>query len=397
MLDALLVRGASPAVTSGRDSVLRFAWVTMDSAQRGHLFVMTDGKPAQELVDPLGPAQFDGETPPKLDVAPNGALVMSYAVSVPDSTAKYKAREGLRFVRSDDGGATWGTPVSIADNGDLGTYRNDHTMNVARDGTIYVAWLDERTADTIRVYMARSDDGGHTWTRNTVVDMDEACGCCRTPITTGPDGTVYTIWRKKLPGGIRDFVVARSTDRGKTWSKSSLVHADNFEINACPDAGPSLAVDDDNRLHIAWWTGREGAAGVRHAYSDDGGAHFSTPTQLGVSHFSKGAHAQLLLRGKNGVAVTWDDGTTNPVRIALRESSDRGATFDSLRYLSASGATASFPVIAGTRNGLAVVWQERGAVKTPREATPASLTSTSWRAYDGAVPTRLVRMEISPR
>ncbi|MBL8984226.1 MAG: exo-alpha-sialidase [Gemmatimonadetes bacterium] len=389
MLDAPPTRGISPAITIDSAGHAHYAWVALDSSGTGHLFTMGEEAAARELVDPLGPAQFDGETPPKLQTAPDGALVMSYAVQVADSTAKYQGVSGLRFVRSSDAGATWSAPVTVADDGDLQRYRNDHTMTVGRDGAVYVAWLDERAIDTVRVYLARSDDQGATWSRNVALDMEEACGCCRTPVTTGADGTVYAIWRKVL-GPMRDHVVSRSRDRGATWSAPTVVHADSFAIAHCPDAGPSIAVDANNRLHVSWWTGREGAAGVKYARSDDGGVTFSAPIPLGVAPFAKASHSQLALFGASGVAVVWDDGTLKPARIALRVSRDGGTTFGPPSYLSDSAATASFPVLAVRGDRVEVLWQERGAVPgavAPEGAAP----SGRWIAYDARTPARLVR------
>ncbi|MBK8247413.1 MAG: exo-alpha-sialidase [Gemmatimonadetes bacterium] len=395
MLDAPPARGMSPAITLDSAGQAHYAWVALDSVGTGHLFTMNEGGTRQELVDPLGPAQFDGETPPKLQTAPDGSLMMSYAVAVPDSAAKYKALSGLRFVRSTDGGATWSVPVTVADDGDLQRYRNDHTMTIGQDGKVFVAWLDERAADTARVFLARSEDQGATWSRNVALDMEEACGCCRTPVTTGPDGTVYAIWRKVL-GEHRDHVVARSRDGGSTWSVPTLVHADSFAIAHCPDAGPSIAVDAQNRLHISWWTGREGAAGVKYAWSDDGGATFSAPTAIGVAPFAKASHSQLVLFGGTGIAIAWDDGTLRPARIAVRVSRDRGASFGEATYLSDSAATASFPVLAARGDQLEVLWQERGAI--PGAPAPeASTRDGPWTSYDARGPARLVRAVVPLR
>lgn len=393
MLSAPLTRGVSPAVTTAGDGTIHHAWVTLDSAERGHLFTMAEGRVAVEIVDPLGPAQFDPETPPKLQVAPDGALMLSYAVSVPDSTAKYQARSGLRFTRSTDNGVSWSAPVTVADDGDLGTYRNDHTMHIALDGKVYLAWLDERTGTTL-VYSARSDDQGRTWSRNVAVDTEGSCECCRTPITTGPDGAVYTVWRKKLPGGLRDMVVARSTDLGVTWSAPVRVHADSFAIDFCPDAGPSIAVDANNRLHVAWWTGKAGAAGVKHVFSDDGGQTFSAPSRLGVAEAAKASHAQLLLVGDRQVAVTWEDGRLQPARVALALSGDRGASFDPVTYLSEPAAAASFPVLTAAAGKLHIVWQERGAVEGAGPPAPAEAEGP-WAPYDGRTAVRLVRAQVA--
>jgi hypothetical protein len=164
-----------------------------------------------------------------------------------------------------------------------------------------------------------------------------------------------------LPGNIREIVVARSSDRGTTWSEPVRVQNDQWQVDACPHAGPALAVDSRNRLHVTWWSGKEGAAGVFYARSDDGGKSFAHVTPLGTAEFSQPAHVQLALGDSGVVAVAWDDGTLQTPRIALRISRDGGDDFSPTHYTSVEGRAASFPVLALNGKRLTVAWTEQSA------------------------------------
>ena len=62
-----------------------------------------------------------------------------------------------------------------------------------------------------------------------------------------------------------------------------------------------MQVDSAGAVHIAWWTGKQGAAGTFYARSTDKGATFGTPIALGVGEFSAPAHVQLALgHGRDG-------------------------------------------------------------------------------------------------
>src|SRR4051812_49034565 len=113
--------------------------------------------------------------------------------------------------------------------------------------------MDHADHEASAAWIARSSDGGKTWEPRVRVDRGEACPCCRTAVVTGNDGAMYMSWRHVYPGNIRDVVVAKSTDQGATWNEPVRVHADDWKFDACPHAGPAMAIDASNVLHIVWW------------------------------------------------------------------------------------------------------------------------------------------------
>jgi hypothetical protein len=143
-------------------------------------------------------------------------------------------------------------------------------------------------------------------------------------------------------------------------------------------------VDGKGGVHIAWWTGKQGSAGVWYARSDDGAMSFSKPVPLGVAEFSRPAHVQLALGAQDQVVAAWDDGTLATPRIVVRTSKTRGATWSAPAILSDSGRVAGFPVVAATKEDVAVAWSEQSAaaaaashdahmdMKDPHAAMPLS-------------------------
>jgi len=388
--------GAAPMIAVSAAGVRAFSWLSgLGDGSPNRLFVMTDGRAPVELVDTLGEFQADRETPPKLAWAPDGALHILYAVARTDPGPQ-AFHAGLRVATSRDTGRTWGPPISVTDDGALGKYRNDHALHVGGDGTIYVSWLDQRT-DTIRVFATHSTDGGKTWDTNRLVDEEGSCECCRVALTTTREGRAFLAWRKKLPGGIRDIVVARSDDRGVTWSAPVRINADDWEVGGCPDAGPSLAADDAGRLHVGWWTGKPGAAGVKYARSDDGGSTFGAPVVMKIGERSRASHVQVGLGPEKQVVVTWEDGTVEAPRILLRASLDGGTTFGPIQALSAEGMVAGYPVVAIRDREFTVLWQEQTPADqaahesaAPKDVNWDAMTAPVWRYYNSADRHRVV-------
>ncbi|MCA9769439.1 MAG: hypothetical protein KC485_11535, partial [Gemmatimonadetes bacterium] len=182
------------------------------------------------------------------------------------------------------------------------------------------------------------------------------CPCCRTGLALGPDGTLYASWRKIHDGDIRDVVVAASHDGGETWGAPVRPHADDWVFPGCPHAGPSLKVGSDGTVHIAWWTGKPGSAGIWYARSHDGGATWAAQP-IAVGETSMPAHVQLAIEDAL-VVLAWDDGLGERPVVTLRASVDGGATFGAPQPVSDPSVAATFPVVGLVGDSATVAWTE---------------------------------------
>ncbi len=392
--------GAAPVFALSPSGRLALAWVSAPAGGTdGRLFVQSVAsggvaeQPARggavELRDPLGSLSIYGEVPPKIAFGPDGSLYAAYLVTrvVPGMRWPQNA---LRFAVSQDGGATWDEPQTVTGDTVFGSY-DDHALHVATDGTIYLSWLAEVKPDTSHTFFARSSDGGKTWSKPATIDSDLSCPCCRTAMTTGPEGELYVAWRKRFPDGTaedRDIVVARSEDHGATWSRPVRVHTDAWKVDYCPDAGPSIKVTRDGTLRVAWWTGKDGAAGTQYTESRDGGRTFSAPVPLGLAQHSRAAHIQLAQNdaAPGLIATAWDDGTLETPRIMLRLSRDGGRTFEAAQPVSAPAMAAGYPVIVLRADTVLVAWQERTLNAAAADsAAHASMNRNDPAAYVNSV------------
>ena len=132
-------------------------------------------------------------------------------------------------IYSDDGGATWETSQPFPENG-----TGEAAIVELSDGSLYynsrVHW-QERPRNTRR-RAARSQDGGHTWTDWTIVDVlpdghqHRSYGCMggltRLPIA-GADILIFSNIDTPNPTRERATVWA-SFDGGRTWPVKRLVH-----------------------------------------------------------------------------------------------------------------------------------------------------------------------------
>jgi hypothetical protein len=308
--------------------------------------------------DPLGAIEAHGEAPPQLAADADGGISVLYAVGKEVPGERFP-KSALRFIRSVDSGRTWSEPVTVNDGTEFGSH-NFHALTGAPDGSLLATWLDARKGKS-GVWMSRSTDGGRTWEPNRPIYADPTCPCCRTSVSVAGDGTIYVAWRAILSGDIRDVVVTRSTDGGDTWAEPVRVRADDWVYPGCPHAGPSLEVDAGGDVHVAWWTGKEGEAGVHYARSADRGKSF-VAQPIATGERARPAHVQLAVSGQR-VYVAWDDGLGDVPRVLLRRSADGGKRFSPEESLSDDGAAASYPVLALYGDSVAVAWSQTTAAE----------------------------------
>ena len=112
---------------------------------------------------------------------------------------------------------------------------------------------------------------------------------------------------------------------------------------------------------MAWWTGKEGEAGVYYARSSDGAKSF-VAQPIATGEKARPAHVQLAVSGQR-VLVAWDDGLGEIPRVLLRRSSDGGKSFNPEELLSEPGVAASYPVLALYGDSVAVAWGQTTAAE----------------------------------
>lgn len=350
-------RGATPSlmVTPAGDRVL--SWVADDSATgQSSLFVQVtraggEPGPAVGLRDSLGSVEPHGEAPPQVVVMPSGVIYALYTVGKEVARERFP-RSALRFARSDDWGRIWSEPTNVNEGEKFGSH-NFHALLAGPSHTVYAAWLSS-VRGVSGVWLRRSIDGGRTWKAASSIYSSEACPCCRTGLALGPDGSLYVSWRAVLEGSVRDVVVMRSPDGGERFDPPVRPREDGWVFNGCPHAGPALAVDSAGGVHVAWWTGKAGEAGVYYARSDDGGRGFE-PVPIAVGERAAPAHVKLAV-GRAGVVVVWDDGHSEVPRILARASTT-GREFGPERQISTGGA-ATFPVLSLDGDTVTVAWSQ---------------------------------------
>lgn len=259
--------------------------------------------------------------------AVGGALVVS-AIGGPTAASE------LLVWRSEDGGKTWSTPVTVNDV-PASPREGLHAMAIAPDGTIRLVWLDLRTKG-MSLYGAHSTDGGKTWSKNELVyeSPDGAiCTCCHPTILAEAGGPVV-MFRNALEG-MRDMYLLRAGQPARKLGDGS------WKLNACPMDGGGLARLGD-KLVSAWR--REDTV------------YLATEGQREVA-LGLGKDVALAAAGKQLAAVWTQAGQVVSYRGPADGTGKRGV-------LAPAGAIPSVLALPG--GGFLAVWEENGAIGVGR-------------------------------
>ena len=278
--------------------------------------------------------------------------------------ALWNGSRNLKFARSMNFGRSFSEPIIVND--DVGqAYHSFQTMEVAPDGTIYVAWLDGRDKKsnppgTGSLYIAKSVDRGATFGKNIKV-AGAICPCCRPAIAFDEKGKVFISWRHVYEGHNRIIVVASSEDKGETWSEEIKVTEQGWKINGCAHSGPAMAYANGN-LFVVWYTGADNKASLRAAISSDSGRSFRYLGEIQGNVFDAnhpairmiGEEAWVIFQGRE---PTKDDGW-GITRPWLTKISPTGQTF-SPQEIPFTGDSVAYPkLFAGTGSRIYATWTE---------------------------------------
>jgi len=392
---AVAERGAGnpTAALDPRDGAGYVAWIETEDGV-SNVFLARVGaegaaQPAARVNDRPGDAAPHEQAPAQVAVGPDGAVYVLWQNNTKISGRRFPASD-LRFARSTDGGRTFAPAVTVNDDaGGVPSSHTFHDLSVGADGTVWVSWIDSRAKDAAlaarprpasaspsaggahghmgedadlppsEIRVAKSTDGGRSFGASLVVDT-APCPCCRTSLAIGADGAVYLAWRKEYAGDVRDVVVARMGPGEAAFSAPVRVHEDAWVFPACPHAGPSLAVDARGRVHVGWYTGKEGRQGLWYARSEDGARTFGAPSAL-VSGADIPPSQVAFSPDGDGVLAAWDD------------RAERGSRRVALARIGASGELERMETVEGRlpaletgQAGALLAWHDRQAVRAAR-------------------------------
>jgi hypothetical protein len=322
-----------------------------------------------------GDARVNGEQPPRLALNAREGATPGIAVVW---TSKGTAGTTLLSSRSDDGGRTF-SRSTVVPGSDAPGNRGWEAVGVGPGGHVFAAWLDHRKLappQDMKMTAEHHHDAAAAGATAPPADgvamaqlsqlfvstLDGAiapqgvtggvCYCCKTAVVAGPGNSLYLAWRHVYAGNMRDIAFSASRDGGKTFAPPVRVSEDKWQLEGCPDDGPSMAVDAKGTAHIVWPTVvTENGAPVKtlfHAMSGDGRS-FSPRVRIPTRGMAN--HPQLAIDSSGTLAVTWDESGTGARTLALATGRRDGSGRVTFVRSSSPQEVGTYPVIVSSGPG----------------------------------------------
>ena len=257
-----------------------------------------------------------------------------YQTPEPDTCDDLSAGVVIKVAHSSDGGRSFSRPKALST-------RKEYTFGsmprVAPDGTVYVSFLlaqgsgcEASPNTTLSVVLAKSKDGGKSFSRSTVEEICAAdaiangaiLGANSVPvIDVADDGTLAAVWTAGEGDGDTKLEIVVSSNEGHNWRRLP-------DLAVGPETASLqewLAFGPDGRLHVMYLAAAPG--GLFDAYlASFEGKTWSDPQRL--SSFSStglGAYPGFGLGhypgfdvGKDGVGhAMWPDARGLPAMYTL--------------------------------------------------------------------------------
>ena len=285
------------------------AYVSMDAGESWHDYTMggwtfLDGAKGQFVKTGCG-----GD--PVLAFGPDGSL---YYAGLTFNLDKFpREMSGVAVAKSTDGGKTWQKPIMVSYNATGNFFYDKPWISVSPNGTVNLTWTKfyqgPRGLGYLQspIVISQSHNGGKSW--SSVKNVSDASHPFDqgSQSATAPDGTLYVSYEAADPdtGYSTDAVViARSTDGGTTFSQHKVARQfddlDCYPLQLPGGQGrqtltgeqfrlpgnSSLAIDPTTGLIAIAWADDEGAGTC-----GNGGTTFSgtTSNQVKVATSTNGS------------------------------------------------------------------------------------------------------------
>jgi hypothetical protein len=192
------------------------------------------------------------------DVAPTA----STSTAPPQGGRGGGRSSNIVFCVSKDGGSTWTSPISVDSDPKQGIMRGFFDAVVLPNDEIAVAYLKDVANSTkheerdLRMVVTKNG----AFQPEKVIDP-VVCDCCPINMLIDANGALNIVYRDNNDD-IRDMAKMISTDNAETFSKSKILHNDEWKISGCPHSGAVSSTSGKGAL-FAWFSGADKEKGIR--------------------------------------------------------------------------------------------------------------------------------------
>ncbi len=322
----------------------------------------------------------NGENRPKIVMGHKGEIYITWNQQTPGFYTG-----DIRFSRSIDQGKTFSPITTVNDDG-LPTGHRFETTIVAKDGTIYMSWVDKRdnfkakmlekslakkqaksakpekhkehkkhaAKSSAAIYYAFSTDSGKSFSKNKKI-TDNSCVCCRIAMTSTNDGNIALFWRQIFGENTRDHAFAK-VNKYQVSQPAIRTTYDNWNIDACPHHGPSLSQDSQDNFHMVWFTASNERKGIFYGQYDS--TSNKMKNLVNISNRASASHP-FISNNSEVVTIVWKEFDGENTNVYLQSSMDHGENWNTPQVLASTSEGSDHPLLTRQQEKTWLSWHTK--------------------------------------
>ena len=308
--------------------------------------------------------------------------------------------EHIYLLASFDGGNTFSDTIRVEDVANNAVLPN---VAISAIGNPVVSFMHVNSSwSNTNQMMTQSFDSGSSFEEEVSasgMSNNQPCECCFSKVVV--DGDTYVVVLRDNDNNVRNMYASISYDAGQTFSEYILLDGVDWNLNACPDAGPDAYISD-GYLYAVW---RSGSTGENLIHS----AKLNLSNQvLEVSSIVDNMSSVLqkmpdIAGNKDTVAVVWTDNRDNINDCFLSFSTDGMETWSQSVAFSDTLVMANFnePDVAFENGVIHTVYRNisthqvlyRTATFGDFSSLSKGIVSSDWQFYPNPVNEQLFLKE----
>lgn len=307
---------------------------------------------------------------PSVIALQDGSLAAHWLVKSGKGTYAYN----VNLARSNDGGKTWSKPI-VPHRDNTETEHGFVSLMPLPDGRLGAVWLDGRNMEGMKHEEEDAPAPESMTLRYAAIDRDG-----RLADEVQLDERVCECCQTSA-ALTSEGAIAVYRDRSESevrdiyfvkqtngsWGAPQPVHADKWEINGCPVNGPAVAADG-RRVAVAWFTGANNTSHVNLAFSNNAASSFGGPIQIDDGEAS--GRVDVLLLPDGSALVCWLSGNADGGAIKVRHARSDGTLGPPAVVAQTDISRSSgFPRMARLGDEVHFAWTEFGKPSRVRMAT----------------------------
>ena len=263
----------------------------------------------------------------------------------------------VKLISSVDSGKTWDNMMTVHDDGKKAEH--GFVSIIPYKERFFICWLDGRKTASEE---SHSHDGHHgeMTLRAALIDKegnktneweldDRICDCCQTSAAVTADGLVV-VYRDRSDDEVRDMSIVRYVN--DAWTTPKTIHADKWQIKACPVNGPRVDAIKNN-LAVAWFSMANKKGKVNIVFSNDGGATFKAPIRIDEGRPI--GRVDIVMLDSATAMVSWMEGSSvKAAKVNANGKKESSVTIGSSSEARSSG----FPQMTKSGDNVVFAWTD---------------------------------------